>query len=135
MVVVAGLVAEVAVVAVVSKPPSLLVAIAVVDSSNQSTKDQLGEETLKVQKKANHLLLLSANSDPIQVANQKKHHVHYRSVQKNLVQAQNSAAEIAAHLLVEQALPTDPDLLSRHLQVATYHQHANMTVANSKFSA
>ena len=135
MVVVAGLVAEVAVVAVASKPPSLLVPIAVVDSSNQSTKDQLGEETLKVQKKANHLLLLSANSDPIQVANQKKHHVHYRSVQKNLVQAQNSAAEIAAHLLVKQVLPTDPDLLSRHLQAATYHQHANMTVANSKFSA
>ena len=78
MVVVAGLVAEVAVVAVVSKPPSLLVPIAVVDSSNQSTKDQLGEETLKVQKKANHLLLLLANSDPIQVANQKKHHVHNR---------------------------------------------------------
>ena len=61
MVVVAGLAAEVVVVAVVSKPPSLLVPIAVVDSSNQSTKDQL-EETLKVQKKANHqLLLLVAN--------------------------------------------------------------------------
>ena len=54
MVVVAGLVAEVAVVAVVSKPPSLLVPIAVVDSSNQSTKDQLGEETLKVQKKGSY---------------------------------------------------------------------------------
>ena len=72
MVVVAGLVAEVAVVAVASKPPSLLVPIAVVDSSNQSIKDQLGEETLKVQKKANHLLVLSAHSDPIQVANQKE---------------------------------------------------------------
>ena len=43
MVVVAGLVAEVAVAAVVSKPPSLLVPIAVVDSSNQSIKDQLGD--------------------------------------------------------------------------------------------
>ena len=42
----------------------MLVPIAVVDSSNQSTKDQL-EETLKVQKKANHQLLLLANSDPI----------------------------------------------------------------------
>ena len=73
MVVVAGLVAEVAVVAVVSKPPSLLVPIAVVDSSNQSTKDQRinWRKTLKVQKKANHLLLLLANSDSIQVANQK----------------------------------------------------------------
>ena len=54
---------------------------------------------------------------------------------KNLVPAQNSAAEIAAYLLVEQALPIDPDLPSRHLQAATYHQHANMIVANLKFSA